>query len=40
MLNLIKLKLNKNKKIFDKISTNTNLNKINNIKNFSPATKD
>ena len=38
MLNLIRLKLNK--KIFDKIQTNTNLNKINNIKNFSPATKD
>lgn len=38
MLNLFKLKLNK--KILDKIPTNTNLNKINNIKNFSPATKD
>jgi hypothetical protein len=38
MLNLIRLKLNK--KIFDKIPTNTNFNKINNIKNFSPATKD
>jgi hypothetical protein len=38
MLNLIRLKLNK--KIFDKIPTNTNFNKINNIKNFSPTTKD
>lgn len=40
MLKLIKLKLSKNKKILDKISTNINLNKINNIKNFFPATKD
>jgi len=38
MLNLIRLKLKK--QIFDKIPTNTNFNKINNIKNFSPATKD
>jgi hypothetical protein len=40
MLNLIKLKLNKNKKILEQISTNTFLNRINNIKYFSPATKD
>ena len=38
MLNLFKLKLNK--KILDPISKNTEFNKINNFKSFSPATKE
>jgi len=37
MLNIFKLKLNKN--ISDQISTSTDLNRINDIKYFSPATK-
>jgi hypothetical protein len=38
MLNIFKLKLNKN--ISDQISINTNLNKINDIKYISPPTKE
>jgi hypothetical protein len=38
MLNIFKLKLNKN--TFEQISKNTDLNKINDINYFSPATKE